>query len=255
MPVTIPNLITIGRLFLVPFTVWLIVAGEPVTAFWIFILAGVSDAVDGFLARQFNLRSELGAYLDPLADKVLLVSIYVTFAVLEEIPLWVTILVVSRDILIIGAVLLAVDARPADRNAPARSVSKANTAAQIVLAGLVLGDLAFPPDLGVFAERDGGRGGLLTIGSTLVYAVDWVRHMGSDGTNGAAADRGQALDAHRPEGRASGSWRFVGRCSSSLLSSARSCSPSWSGCGARLPARPARRLVRAPGLQPACRRR
>ena len=189
MPVTIPNLITIGRLFLVPFTVWLIVQGDAVTAFWIFILAGVSDAVDGFLARQFNLRSELGAYLDPLADKVLLVSIYVTFAVLEEIPLWVTILVVSRDILIIGAVILAgmlghpVEMRP-------RIISKANTAAQIVLAGLVLGDLAFPPDLSTLREVLVALVGLLTIGSTLVYAVDWVRHMGSDGADGAPADRG-----------------------------------------------------------------
>ena len=189
MPVTIPNLITIGRLFLVPFTVWLIVQGEAVTAFWIFILAGVSDAVDGFLARQFNLRSELGAYLDPLADKVLLVSIYVTFAILEEIPLWITILIVSRDILIIGAVMLAgmlgqpVEMRP-------RIISKANTAAQIVLAGLVLGDLAFPPDLSVLREVMVALVGLLTIGSTLVYAVDWVRHMGSDGTGGASADRG-----------------------------------------------------------------
>ena len=119
MPVTIPNLITIGRLFLVPFTVWLIVQGDAVTAFWIFILAGISDAVDGFLARQFNLRSKLGAYLDPLADKVLLVSIYVTFAVLAEIPLWVTILIVSRDILIIGAVILGGNARPAGRDAAA----------------------------------------------------------------------------------------------------------------------------------------
>lgn len=189
MPVTIPNLITIGRLFLVPFTVWLIVQGDAVTAFWIFILAGISDAVDGFLARQFNLRSELGAYLDPLADKVLLVSIYVTFAVLAEIPLWVTILIVSRDILIIGAVILAgmlghpVEMRP-------RIISKANTAAQIVLAGLVLGDLAFPPDLSTLREVMVVLVGLLTIGSTLVYAVDWVRHMGSDGANGSA-DRGR----------------------------------------------------------------
>ncbi len=143
---TIPNLITIGRLFLAPLTIWLIVSGESVTAFWIFILAGVSDAVDGFLARSFNLKSVLGSYLDPLADKVLLVSIYVTFAILEEIPVWVTILVVSRDILIIGAVMLAgmlghpIAMRP-------RIVSKANTMAQIVLAGLVLGDLAFPADL------------------------------------------------------------------------------------------------------------
>jgi len=189
MPVTIPNLITIGRLFLVPFTVWLIVQGEAVTAFWIFILAGVSDAVDGFLARQFNLRSELGAYLDPLADKVLLVSIYITFAILSEIPLWVAILIVSRDILIIGAVMLAgmlgqpVEMRP-------RIISKANTAAQIVLAGLVLGDLAFPADLSMLREVMVVLVGLLTIVSTLVYAVDWVRHMGSNGADGSPADRG-----------------------------------------------------------------
>lgn len=188
MPVTIPNLITIGRLFLVPFTIWLIVQGDAVTAFWIFILAGVSDAVDGFLARQFNLRSELGSYLDPLADKVLLVSIYVTFAILNEIPLWVTILIVSRDILIVGAVMLAgmlgqpVAMRP-------RIISKANTAAQIVLAGLVLGDLAFAPDLAMARNVTVVLVGFLTIASTAVYAVDWVRHMGSDGTG--APDGGQ----------------------------------------------------------------
>jgi len=188
MPVTIPNLITIGRLFLVPFTVWLIVRGEFLAAFWIFILAGVSDAVDGFLARQFNLRSVLGSYLDPLADKVLLVSIYVTFAVLAEIPLWVAILVVSRDILIIGAVVLAamlgqpVEMRP-------RIISKANTVAQIVLAGLVLGDLAYPADFSMVRNVTAVLVGFLTIASTLVYAVDWVRHMGSDSSDGAAPDR------------------------------------------------------------------
>ena len=186
MPVTIPNLITIGRLFLVPFTVWLIVQGESETAFWFFILAGISDAVDGFLARQFNLRSVLGSYLDPLADKILLVSIYITFAVLNEIPLWIAILVVSRDILIIGAVILAamlgqpVEMRP-------RIISKANTAAQIVLAGLVLGDLAFPPDLAMVRNVMVVLVGFLTIASTMVYAVDWVRHMGSDGSDGNPA--------------------------------------------------------------------
>ncbi len=187
MPVTIPNLITIGRLFLVPFTVWLIVKGESMTAFWIFILAGVSDAVDGFLARQFNLRSVLGSYLDPLADKVLLVSIYITFAVLDEIPLWVAILIVSRDILIIGAVILAgmlgqpVEMRP-------RIISKANTVAQIVLAGLVLGDLAYPIDLSLVRNLVALLVGFLTIASTAVYAVDWVRHMGSGEPDGNPPD-------------------------------------------------------------------
>jgi cardiolipin synthase (CMP-forming) len=185
--VTIPNLITIARLFLVPFTIWLIVSDEPVTAFWFFILAGVSDAVDGFLARQFNMRSVLGSYLDPLADKVLLVSIYVTCGVLGEIPLWVTILVVSRDILIIGAVILAgmlgqpIEMRP-------RLLSKANTAAQIVLAGLVLGDLAFSPDLSMFRSIMVIAVGVLTIASTFVYAVDWVRHMGTSSSDPSSAD-------------------------------------------------------------------
>jgi cardiolipin synthase len=191
MPVTIPNLITIGRLFLVPFTVWLIVKGESLTAFWIFILAGVSDAVDGFLARQFNLRSELGSYLDPLADKVLLVSIYVTFAVMAEIPLWLAILIVSRDILIVGAVMLAgmlgqpVEMRP-------RIISKANTTAQIVLAGIVLGDLAYPIDLAMVRNVVVVLVGFLTIASTLVYANDWVKHMGSGTPEGTPpADPGR----------------------------------------------------------------
>jgi cardiolipin synthase len=190
MPVTLPNLITIGRLFLVPFTVWLIVKGESATAFWIFILAGVSDAVDGFLARQFNLRSVLGSYLDPLADKVLLVSIYVTFAVLNEIPLWLAILIVSRDILIIGAVMLAgmlgqpVEMRP-------RIISKANTVAQIVLAGLVLADLAYPINLMMMRNLVVILVGFLTIASTLVYAVDWVRHMGSEAQDGTNKDMGR----------------------------------------------------------------
>jgi cardiolipin synthase len=190
MPVTIPNLITIGRLFLVPFTVWLIVKGESLTAFWIFILAGVSDAVDGFLARQFNLRSELGSYLDPLVDKVLLVSIYVTFAVMAEIPLWLAILIVSRDILIVGAVMLAgmlgqpVAMRP-------RIISKANTTAQIVLAGIVLGDLAYPIDLAMVRNVVVVLVGFLTIASTLVYANDWVKHMGSGAPQGTPPDPGR----------------------------------------------------------------
>lgn len=176
---TIPNLISIGRLFLVPVAIWLIVSDEPLTAFWIFVLAGVSDGVDGFLARHLNMRSVLGTYLDPLADKALLVSIYVTFAVLAEIPVWVTILVVSRDVLIIGAVVLAgmlgqpIEMRP-------RLVSKLNTVAQIVLAALVLGDLAFAIDLSTLRKIMVATVGVLTLGSAFVYAFDWVRHMGTD---------------------------------------------------------------------------
>ena len=187
--VTIPNLISIARLLLVPLTIWLIVSDDPVTAFWIFVIAGVSDGVDGFLARQFNMRSDLGAYLDPLADKALLVSIYVTFAVLGDIPVWVTILVVSRDVLIVGAVLLSwVVGQPIEMHP--RAVSKANTVAQIVLAGIVLGDLAFPVDLSVFTRTMVVVVGLLTVASMLVYVVDWLRHMGTgDESAGGGGER------------------------------------------------------------------
>ena len=74
---SIPNIITLARILLVPFIVWAIASGQMEIAFAIFVVAGVSDAVDGFLAKRFNMSSELGALLDPLADKALLVSIYV----------------------------------------------------------------------------------------------------------------------------------------------------------------------------------
>ena len=143
----------------------------------LFIVAGVSDAVDGFLARTFNLRSTLGTYLDPLADKALLVSIYISLAVLEEVPLWVVILVVSRDLFIVGAVVLSwmldqpMEMRPL-------IISKLNTVVQIVLAAVVLGDLALGADLGTLRTLLVYLVGFLTVASAAVYLVDWVRHMG-----------------------------------------------------------------------------
>ena len=69
---TIPNVITLGRLLAVPVIIWLILSREYRPALWLFVLAGISDAVDGFIAKQFAMKSELGAFLDPLADKSLL---------------------------------------------------------------------------------------------------------------------------------------------------------------------------------------
>jgi cardiolipin synthase len=175
--VTIPNLITIGRLCLVPLIVWLILAPQPVAAFWVFIVAGASDAVDGYLARQLNVRSDVGAYLDPLADKALLVSIYVAMSALNEIPVWLTILVVSRDVLIIGGVVLAwMLAAPVDMKPSA--ISKLNTLAQITLAAVALGDLAFGPDLMMVRDVLAYVVAGLTIASAALYMAEWIRHMG-----------------------------------------------------------------------------
>ena len=148
----LPNFITIGRILLVPITVWLIISGEFSLAFVAFVVAGVSDGVDGYIARKFNQRSELGAYLDPIADKALLVSIYVSLGFLQFLPAWLVILVVTRDVLIVGAVVLAWVVNKPMVVAPSMA-SKVNTVGQIVLAGLVLGLLGLKISLDAAALR------------------------------------------------------------------------------------------------------
>lgn len=176
---SLPNLISLARLALVPVVILLIIDQEWTKAFLIFLAAGISDAVDGFLAKQFNLTSELGAYLDPLADKALLITIYVVLAVVGALPAWLTILVVFRDVLIIGAVIMSwlldnpVTIRPL-------WVSKLNTAAQITLAGLVLGARGFELQPGLWQTGLVWLVALLTLASTIAYLTQWMRHMESD---------------------------------------------------------------------------
>src|SRR5204863_4812848 len=98
----IPNLISLGRLLLVPLAISLILDGSYWAAFWVFVAAGISDALDGFIAKRFNWRTRLGALLDPLADKVLLVSVYVTLGMACQVWAWLVVLVVFRDFMIIG---------------------------------------------------------------------------------------------------------------------------------------------------------
>ena len=138
----LPNMISILRLVSTPGIVWLLLISEWQGAFLLFFLAGVSDAVDGFIARVFNMRTLLGGYLDPIADKTLLVAIYVTLGVQEILPGWLVILVVSRDLMIVGGVLLLYTLGKRMEMAPIPS-SKLNTAAQIALAALSMAILAF----------------------------------------------------------------------------------------------------------------
>lgn len=99
---SLPNLLTIARILLVPLAVWLIINDEFAAAFAVFVVAGITDAVDGFIAKRFNAVTELGAYLDPVADKLLLVSAFVTLTAIDLVPLWLAVAVVARD-LVIGA--------------------------------------------------------------------------------------------------------------------------------------------------------
>ena len=91
---SLPNLITLARILLVPVMVWAIASDQMTAAFAMFLIAGISDGVDGFLAKRFGMATAVGAYLDPLADKVLIVSIYVSLGIIEAIPRWLVILVV-----------------------------------------------------------------------------------------------------------------------------------------------------------------
>ena len=175
---TIPNLISIFRLFIVPAIVWLISIQEYSLSFWLFLIAGVSDGVDGFIAKQFNQSSELGAHLDPLADKVMLVAVFLTLGIQGLLPLWLVILVISRDLLIVGAVVLTwilhqpIPVKPL-------MVSKANTVAQIILICLVMGGMAFGLDLGIFFSLSVILVAALTLLSTVAYLLDWFSHMGA----------------------------------------------------------------------------
>ncbi|WP_137180258.1 CDP-alcohol phosphatidyltransferase family protein [Roseomonas sp. AR75] len=134
---TLPNAITFARLCAVPATIWLVLQHRLDLAFWMFLAAGISDGVDGWLARVRNARSRLGAILDPLADKALLVSIYVTLAAIGVLPDWLAILVVFRDLVIVGGVIVLYLAGQPPAIQPIL-LSKANTALQIGLAALAL---------------------------------------------------------------------------------------------------------------------
>ena len=172
----VPNMITLARLFAVPVVVWAIATGESGIAFALFVAAGISDAIDGYLAKRFRLETELGAYLDPIADKALLVSIYVALAIAGELPVWVTTLVVARDLLIVGAVMLAVVLGRPVRVRPI-AVSKANTLVQIVLAAVVLAANAFGWELYWPTLILTLAVAALTVTSAGAYLVEWMAHM------------------------------------------------------------------------------
>jgi cardiolipin synthase len=170
----------LARILLVPVVVWAITLGQMRIAFFLFLAAGISDAVDGFLAKRFHMASELGAYLDPLADKALIVSIYVSLGIVGTLPISLIILVVSRDIMIIGAFLLA---WLVDRPMKVRPLltSKANTVAQILLAALVLAEQGFGFSFVVLSTVMMVLVAVLTLLSIAFYLAAWVRHMNSFG--------------------------------------------------------------------------
>ena len=144
------------------------------------MVAGISDGIDGYIARRWNLHTELGAYLDPLADKALLVSVYVTLGFLKVLPAWLVILVVSRDVLIVGAFMLSLLMDKPVKVKPLM-VSKVNTAGQIVFVVAVLAGLAMGWDIRPLLDLGMLSVAVLTAASGGLYLLEWVRHMANGG--------------------------------------------------------------------------
>ncbi len=170
----IPNLISLARIICVPIMVWLIMNGEMLAAFWVFVAAGISDALDGFIAKKFNLETELGGFLDPLADKALLVGVFVTLGQAGYIESWLVIMVVFRDALILcGAFLYQLLYQNLVMQ-PLMS-SKINTTAQFVYAAVVLGMMGFGIEDGIILYSLFIAVVGTTIWSGASYVIIWGR--------------------------------------------------------------------------------
>ncbi|MFT5111831.1 MAG: cardiolipin synthase [Parasphingorhabdus sp.] len=133
----IPNLLTLLRIAASPVLVLLLIDRAYETALLVFLIAGITDGLDGFIAKRFNFVTELGAILDPIADKLLILSAYVMLGVLGDIPLWLLILVGFRDLLIIGGYLI-LKTLEGDVQMQPTLISKLNTVLQITLVVMIL---------------------------------------------------------------------------------------------------------------------
>ena len=171
-------MISLARLIAVPFMVHLVLQGSYDWAFWLFVCAGASDALDGLIAKRMGQVSRLGSYLDPIADKVLLVGVYVALGQRGEIASLIVILVVFRDLMIVGGFLVQVMFRNHALIEPAL-VSKVNTAIQLLFGAVVLAELGLAIDTAWVRESTGYLVGATTLISGGWYLVAWTRKMAS----------------------------------------------------------------------------
>lgn len=170
----IPNLLTLARLMAVPLVVYLILQGAFAAAFWLFVFAGITDAADGFIAKRFNMQSRLGGYLDPVADKVLLVGVYIALGHINQLATWLVILVVFRDLLIVGGVILIFLMTGTASMRPLY-ISKVNTAAQIALVAILLAGLGLSINVGWLILPCVYIVAATTLASGASYLVNWAR--------------------------------------------------------------------------------
>jgi cardiolipin synthase len=143
LTINVPNILTVLRILIAPVFVILLLRDLHGLALLMFVLAGISDGLDGLIARMFNQRSDLGAVLDPIADKLLLSTAYVSLGVLAHIPGWLAVVVISRDVMIVTGIAVLSFCRIDFDIRPSR-LSKWTTAAQILTIGFALLNFQLP---------------------------------------------------------------------------------------------------------------
>ncbi|MCH8081692.1 MAG: CDP-alcohol phosphatidyltransferase family protein [Proteobacteria bacterium] len=170
---TIPNILGFFRIISAPLVALLVLEGNYQAAFWLFVVAGLSDAIDGPIARRMKIANRFGLFLDPIADKLLVNAAYLSVAFAGLLPLWVALLVFSRDALI--AACFAVSTLTAREVVvdPVR-LSKANTGLQILLVALVLGGVAFDLPLANVIGVLSAVVAVTTTLSGLIYFARWL---------------------------------------------------------------------------------
>jgi cardiolipin synthase len=184
---TIPNMVTAARIIMAPIFIIFLINDELTSALGVFLLCVASDGVDGMIARLFNQKSKLGSYLDPLADKLLLVTAFVVLAVRGFLPAWLTVMVISRDVLILLGVLVLF-LNGFHLNIKPSTLSKLNTCLQFttVISVLSKGYLALP---GVFYSYLYYVTAFFTIGSGLDYMRYGFKIVGEGSANNKGRNR------------------------------------------------------------------
>lgn len=173
-PKVIPNLITVFRILLVIPMVWLLSQRQYAAVLGLFAVAGLSDALDGYLARRFGWFTRIGAVLDPLADKLLMVSSYLTLGVLGMLPPWLVALVILRDVVIVTGAA-AYRSLFGEIEMQPMFISKANTALQVLLVLLVLFSAGLQPLPAAVLEGSILAVAITTVASGIGYVWTWSR--------------------------------------------------------------------------------
>lgn len=170
----VPNMLSAFRLLAAPAVAFFILKGADSAAFVVFVLAGISDALDGYLAKTFAFTSRFGAMLDPAADKLLMLASFLTLTVVGVIPWWLTVVVIGRDVAIVTGVVMAWVLSAPLKVRPLIA-GKSSTVVQVVYVALVLALAAFGLKMDVLQAFWAFLVVLFAIWSLLAYALLWLR--------------------------------------------------------------------------------